>query len=126
MKTFLTAMVIAAMLVVGGIAFNVCIDGISQELTAECDAITGLLTAEEFSSAAERIEALSDYIDRKKIILASVINHESIDDIELCISEIEGYTDCKMSAEALVRCRKLAHLFRHLPANYSITLQNIL
>lgn len=126
MKTFIIAIVIAALLVGGGLVFNFSIDGIADELMAECDKISEQIDTNSFDEALENISKMADYMDDKKIVLASIINHENIDDIELCISELKGYADKKIAVEAHVRCRKLKHLLEHLPANYTVTLQNIL
>ena len=126
MKTFITAMIIAAALVGGGIWFNNSIDAVADELMAECDEIGKLIDEGDFETAAEEISQMIDYVDKKKIVLASIINHENIDDIELCISELEGYTESKITAEARVRCKRLHHLLEHLPANYKVKPQNIL
>ncbi|MBO5060949.1 MAG: DUF4363 family protein [Clostridia bacterium] len=126
MKTFLIAMVIAAVLIGGGAAFNFGIEGISEQMSVSCGRITECVEARDFASAQEHTQELAEYIEEKKIILASVIEHKTIDDIELCLSELAGYTESEMFSDSLVRCRKLEHLIRHLPANYSVTPQNIL
>ncbi len=126
MRTFIIALIIAGVLVGGGLLFNFSIDSLANELMAECDKIYELIDEESFDDATENISKMEEYIDKKKILLASVINHENIDDIELCISELQGYTDKKIAFEAHVRCRKLKHLLEHLPANYMVTLQNVL
>ena len=119
-------MSIALIIVIGGIAFNICINDLSDELIVRCEKITDLLSGSDFSGASEQISEMSEFIDRKKLIFASVLNHESIDEIELCVSELQGYSDNKYLVEALVRCKKLTHLFMHLPANYRVTMHNIL
>ncbi len=126
MRTFIIAVIIAVLLVGGGLIFNFSIDGIADELMAECDKISEQIEKDRFDEASENISKMEEYMDDKKTILASIINHENIDDIELCISELKGYADKKIAIEAHVRCRKLKHLLEHLPANYTITLQNVL
>ena len=126
MKTFITAMVITAALVGGGIWFNYSIDAVADELITECEEITELIDTGDFETAAKGIAEIKEYVDKKKIVLASIINHENIDEIELCISELEGYTESGILAEARVRCKKLQHLLKHLPANYKVKAQNIL
>ena len=126
MRTFIIAVIIAGMLVGGGLVFNFSIDGIADELMTECDKISRQIDEEHFGEASENISKLEEYMDDKKIVLASIINHENIDDIELCISELKGYADREIAAEAHVRCKKLKHLLEHLPANYTVTLENIL
>ncbi|MDD6214078.1 MAG: DUF4363 family protein [Firmicutes bacterium] len=126
MKSFVTAMSIALIIVIGGIAFNICINDLSDELIDTCEKITEHLNDRDFSAASKQILEMSEFIDRKKLIFASVLNHENIDEIELCVSELQGYTDSKYLVEALVRCKKLKHLFEHLPSNYRVTMHNIL
>ena len=126
MKTFIIAVVIAVILVGGGLLFNFSIDGIADELMAECDKISLQIDEDNFDDATESISKIEEYIDKKKIVLASIINHENIDDIELCISELKGYAERKISSEAHVKCNRLRHLLEHLPANYTVTLENIL
>lgn len=126
MKTFILAVIIAALLVGGGMLFNFSIGNLSDKLMADCDKITELIDSGSFEEASKNISEMTDFMDKKKIILASIINHENIDDIELCISELQGYADKNIGIEAHVKCRKLKHLLEHLPANYKVTLQNVL
>lgn len=126
MKSFITSAVIAVLLVTGGILFNICINNLSEQLMEISEEITAYINEDDFKTASEKVTELSEFVDKKKIILASVINHESIDDIELCLSELQSYSDNQVRIESLVRCKKLKHLFYHLPSNYSISPQNIL
>lgn len=126
MKSFWMALVIAGLLIGGGILFNMNIDNVTEELADKEKKITSLIKEESFDDAKKEIGDLKKYIDDKMIVLASVVDHKNIDEIELCIAEMEGYTMEKVRSEALTKCKKLEHLINHLPVNYSITLQNIL
>lgn len=126
MKSFITAMAIAVIIVGGGIVYNICIDRISEDFRERCEKITEEIQNGNYREAVRDAGDLSEYMDKKKTLLASIINHENIDDIEMCITELKEYAQNAEAAEAMVRCRKLEHLFEHLPANYSIKPQNIL
>lgn len=126
MKSFWAAVVIAVLLIGGGILFNQNIDHVTQELADKEGKITSLIEKRDFKSAEKEIQEIKKYIDEKMIVLASVVDHKNIDDIELCVAEIEGYAKEKKKADALTRCKKLEHLINHLPINYRVTLQNIL
>ena len=126
MKSFICAVIIAALMICGGIAFNINIRSISDSLTAECDEINTAAADGDFDAALEKILELSDEVKRRKTTLASVINHENIDEIEVCISELTGYAENGNKAETAVHCLRLKHLLEHLPENYSVTAQNIL
>lgn len=126
MKSFWAAVVIAVLLIGGGILFNKNIDKVTEEMSDKEEKITQLIEKESFDGAEKEIDGLKKYIDDKMIVLASVVDHKNIDEIELCVAEIEGYTKEKSRIEALSKCKKLEHLISHLPINYSVTLQNIL
>ena len=117
---------IAVLLIGGGVLFNMHIDNVTDEMEDMEEKITELIEKGNFSGAVKETEALRKYIDDKMIVLASVVDHKNIDDIELCVAEIEGYIKEKSRTEALSKCKRLEHLISHLPINYSVTLQNIL
>lgn len=126
MKSFWAAVVIAALLIGGGVLFNRHIDGVTKEMSEKEEKITELIEKESYDDANKEIDGLKKYIDDKMIVLASVVDHKNIDEIELCVAEIEGFAKEKSRVEALAKCKKLEHLISHLPINYSVTLQNIL
>ena len=126
MKSFWAAVVIAVFLIGGGILFNKNIDNVTREMLDKEEKITKLIENKSFDEAKDEIDELSSYIDEKMIVLASVADHKNIDEIELCVAEIEGYAKEEDRAEAMSKCKKLEHLINHLPVNYKVTLQNIL
>lgn len=126
MKSFISAMVIAAFLVCGGISFNIGIDRVSGNFISACDEISAAADAGDFDTALTEISDLSDSISRRKTFLLSTINHEVIDEIEVCVSELYGYAQNSNKTETEVRCLRLKHLLKHLPENYSVNAQNIL
>lgn len=126
MKSFFASLVIGAMIICGGILFNICINRVSEEFSEKCGSIALQIEKGDFAKAELMANDLSTSMDKKKILLASIINHESIDDIEMCITELCGYAEYGNGTEAMLRCRKLEHLFEHLPSNYGIKSQNIL
>lgn len=119
-------MIIAALMTCGGIAFNIGIRSISDSFTAGCDKINAAAANGDFDAALEEISGLSDAVKKRKTVLAAVINHENIDEIEVCISELSGYVENGDRTETAVHCLRLRHLLEHLPENYSVTAQNIL
>lgn len=126
MKSFIAAVVIGVLLIGGGIMFNKNIDLVTREMSGKEERITAMIEKNNFQGAEKEIDSLSRYVDEKMIVLASVIDHTFIDDIELCMAEIKGYVGQKDKSAAVARCKKLEHLIGHLPINYKVTLQNIL
>lgn len=126
MRSFVVAMTIAGILIVGGVFFNISLNKLSGELFEASSQIEEYINNGDFEKASESISELSEYVDKKKPILASIISHDNIDDIEVCISELWGYTDNSSLVDSIAQCRKLEHLFEHLPSNYGLKAENIL
>ena len=126
MKTFWVAVIIGVLLVGGGVMFNRNIDSVTREMSEKEKKITALLGEKDFAGAERELDELSKYIDEKMIVLASVVDHKNVDDIEMCVAEIKGYTLEQDKSSAIARGKKLEHLIGHLPINYKVTLQNIL
>lgn len=126
MKSVWIASAIGIVLLFGGIFFNMKIDGVTKKMQEKEERISVFLEEKNFVMAQKEADELTGYIDNKMIVLASVIDHKLIDDIELCVAEIKGYSKEEYENEALVKCKKLEHLISHLPINYRVNLQNIL
>ena len=126
MKSFVTALVITAAIVAGSLFYSMHIDDLSQEMEKSNQEIMELLHAGDFEQAEERVQALSDFVDEKKIALATTMDHSELDRIEMNLSELRGYVEGGMKTDALARCEVLDVLFRHLPKNYKLKLENIL
>lgn len=126
MRSFVVAMLIFAFLIAGGVAFNFCLDETSEKLTEGCETIREQVEKENFANAYKKAEELSEYIDRQKPLMSSILDHGNIDEIEREISELLGYTENGDTVNSIVSLKELEHMFKHLPENYALTLQNIL
>lgn len=126
MKSLIISIIIAAGIVGGSLAYSEYIDGLSEQLCAYGDDIKELLADEDFPKAAEELSSLSDFIESKKLSLASTTDHNNIDNIERNIAELKAYTAGGQKYDALAKCELLNALFEHLPKNYTVNLENIL
>lgn len=126
MKSFIIAMSIFAVLVISGIVFNFCLNGTSENLLKSCEEISDDIKKEQMKEAYDKSKELSEYIDGKKPLLSSILDHSNIDEIEKQISELMGFTEQNDVTDAVVSVKKLKHMFEHLPENYGVKFQNIL
>lgn len=123
MKTFFFAAGIGIVLIVGGFVFDSFIGDFSEEMLAGCKALEDRISED---NASAEVDGIEKFLEKKKTLLASIINHENIDEIETCITEIKGYIKSGDSKEAMVRCEKLKLLVARLPMEYGLSVQNIL
>lgn len=126
MKSFITAMIIFFLLIFFGIAFNNCLNDVSENLIENAEKISGFIEDGKFDQAGDGAEKLSRYIDEKKPLLSSILDHGNIDEIEKEISGLLAYSEQTDKINAAASVKKLKHMFEHLPENYVLELQNIL
>ena len=126
MKSFFVAMAILALLIASGIAFDHCLNDTTSTLLASCEKIDKDIRDGNFKAAFEEAGGLSEYIDNKKPLLSSILDHSAIDEIEKEISTLLGYTEKTDSVNSVVGIKNLKHMLKHLPENYTLKLQNIL
>ena len=123
MKIFFVATILGALLVCGGIFFDKCIEDFSEEMLDMCQRVEAEIGSEE---AMQMEKELQGYLEERHLLLASIINHDHIDEIEVCITELTGYLAKRDWKEARVKCEKLKLLLERLPKEYGVSLENIL
>ena len=123
MKIFFVATIVGALLVCGGVFFDRCIEDFSEEMLEMCQRLEDEMGT---GKAVEREVELRNYLEKQHLLLASIINHDHIDEIEVCITEIKGYLAKEDWEEARVKCEKLKLLLERLPKEYGASLENIL
>lgn len=126
MKSFIIAMSILTALIISGIAFDCCLNNTSTTLLEYCDEISDSIGDTKFETAHRKTEELEKYIDGKKPLLSSILDHSAIDEIEKEISTLSGYTEKGDEVNSVVSIKNLKHQLKHLPQNYALRLQNIL
>lgn len=123
MKTFFFSAAIGIALIVGGMLFDRCIEDFSADMLKGCEVLEERIKSGDAKGTADDVES---FLNSKKTFLASIINHENLDEIETCITELKGYIASNDIDEASVRCEKLKLLIERLPMEYGLSLQNIL
>lgn len=126
MKSFFIAISIFAILLIGGFVFNYCLDNTSEKFLGTFEQISAQVEEGDFEGANKHAQELSEYVDNKKPLMSSILDHGNIDEIEKEISGLLGYTENEDKANSEVCLKKLEHMFKHLPENYKLRLQNIL
>lgn len=126
MKSFITSLIIAAVVIGSSLFYVHHISGISEEMIEENEKVIQSLETEDFDGALKGLNKLTERMDDKRTILAATGNHEELDKIEIYMLEARQYSEENCREDALARCRVLEMLFEHLPKNYRIRLENIL
>ena len=126
MKSFITAIVLAISILVGGISYRIYLDDITKELIIRAEKITQSVLSEDYEIAQTGISALEDFIEEKRIALASTLDHSILDKIETNLAELKAYAACHQQFDSLAKCEPLNLQFKHLPKNYKVRPENIL
>lgn len=126
MKSFVISIFTLTLIIGGSVLYSSYIESISEEMLGCGEEIKGLIAEENFSEAYEKISELSEFIERKKPVLASTTDHTDTDEAEKTIAELKAYTAEKQKSAALAKCELMCVLFEHFPKNYALRLENIL
>lgn len=126
MKSFVVSIIIAAVVISGSLFSTHQIEKVSETLSAENSEITEFLKNEDFEKALRLTEDMEDYVNKKKLSLAIIMDHSDLDKIELSIAELKGYVEGNIRTDALAKCSMLDVLLRHMPKNYNLKIENIL
>ncbi len=126
MKSFFTAIVIAAVIIVGSVFYTRELNEISENMMEHNNQIMNMIHNDDFESAVGQVQELTKYVEEKKISLSMIIDHSTLDKIESNLSELAGYVEGYAKTDALAKSRVLDILFEYLPKNYKLRLENIL
>lgn len=126
MKSFAVAIVIAVFVVAGSLFYTHQIETVSDSLVSENLRVTQLLEEENYDEALECAEKMAEYVDRKKLSLAIIMDHGDLDKIELSVAELSGYIKGRVQTDSLAKCGMLNVMLRHMPKNYKLKIENIL
>ena len=126
MKSLIAAFLIAAAMIGGGVVYTQKLDEISKEALSYSQLIAQSLQQDDFSAAMTGVEALEQYVEEKKILMSMILDHTTLDKIESNLAELSGFVEGRMKTDAQAKGNVLEILFKHLPKNYKIRLENIL
>ncbi len=126
MKSFITSLVIAAILITGGIIYTKQLSKKSDNLLQIIDDIEICINNDDFKTAAEHIEKLSNEISDFEPFFLATGDHAEIDNIEINLSELKSLTEGELKSQALGKVYVIKFLFEHLPQNTFLSFENIL
>ena len=126
MKSIIISIVIASVVITGGIFYTNSLDAISGEMTSRINAVKEHINNEDFENATKSAERLHDFFRKKRFFLAGTVDHSLIVKIEENYAEMQLYTREEQRYDALAKCDALLYYFEYLPSNYSLKAENIL
>lgn len=126
MKSFAASLMLAAVIILASIGYTIYLDNVCEEMTILNERIEESVISEDFDKASDALDGLSEFMDSKKLALAATIDHTVIDNIERNMAELDAYISECQRYDAAAKCSVLKTLFKHLPKNYGLKLENIL
>lgn len=126
MKSFLTALVIAALLLAASEVYMVKLNKATEELSGINNNIMAAINADDYNTARSEIERFSKRLEQKHMFFAAMGNHAEMDNIEMSLSELKSYSEGEQKFDALAKSYTLAYLLGHLPENMKLRIENIL
>ncbi len=126
MKSFIFAIFMAIIITAGCLFYTNRLNNLSTELDDQCITILNSIKEEDFEKAWENTQYLEEFLEEKKVILASFIDHNELDKVETNLEQMKVYIAEEKRSDALANCKSLSALFLHFPKNYKVKIENIL
>ncbi len=126
MKSFITAIIIAAILFSGSIIYTKKLYSESQKLLDITHQIYDSLNNDDYIGAKDSIDELHDMVSDFESFFLATGNHIEIDNIKMNLSELRSFAEGGMKSDALAKTYVLQFLLEHLPESMRLSIENIL
>lgn len=126
MKSFVTAIIIAVILISGSLFYSKHLEKESLALLNLNGNITDAINSDDYLSAEAYINEFSDNIDSFEEFFLATGNHAEIDSIKTNLAELRSFAKGGMKEDALAKTYVLDFLLSHLPENMRLKIGNIL
>jgi len=125
-KTFITALLVLAVLVIGVGTYSVYLKNTTLELSEALEGILDSLEIEDWKECEEKNRALLEKWQKSEATLAMFTDHEDIDKVKLSFGDLNESILEKDKTQALISLSQARILLERLKKNESISLENIL
>lgn len=125
MKSLIISLLIGAAIIWGSAAYTSGLENVSEQLVSDCEKIRGLIDDGDFEGAFACTGEMSFYLEKKRAVMDATGKHDEIDEIEMNLAELSAYTAGGSKSDALAKCASLEFLFKHLPKDFRLRIENI-
>lgn len=126
MKSFVTALILALVIVVLGVMHTSKIEKLSDELLKANEKISAAVDSDDFKEADLQIEKIRRIVEENRMMLTLSMDHNEVDKIEMNVAQLEAYVEEEKREDALSFLNVLETLFIRLPKNYRLKIENVL
>lgn len=126
MKSFVSSIILLAILIVSSIIHSYTIDKITANLISQNNAVTENIYNENYADALVYIDEFDSYINSKCTILSATLDHSILNKIDEYTSELKGYISEASKSDAIAISSALSTFIENIPKNYKLKIDNIL
>lgn len=126
MKSFIVAIVVAALLVGGSVGYSIYIDRVTKEINDGTKKVEDAVRADDFVRAKEELSDVEGIIEKESTLLGSIVEHKEMFEIKRNIYEIGVFLESKNKEESLSRLKAIYTVSEQLSGNTALKISNIL
>lgn len=126
MKGFIISMVILAVMISGGIASDVFLSNVYDNVNSFSEQIKSAALEENYEQMQQIYDEMYDYWERKEELLTVIIDHAHICNIDISMSEIKAGIEKKESIEVLLASSRVKTTVEVISLNEHFNIKNIL
>lgn len=126
MRSFIAALLVAAMLAGGAIGYGIYIERTADTLHGYTDRISGEIDAQNFVAAREITMELAEEITDRKEILGAICDHKDIYDMQRLLAELICFLEEEELPDSRAHCAAVSMMIEKLSGNTAPALFNVL
>lgn len=126
MRSIIVTIVIIVLIIAISIFSSYTLNNITDKMIQKNQQIELALKSHDSDEAIRLSQELSEYAAQKRSLLSTTIEHNSISNIDVYISEMRQYILSGCEYDALAKSAAVDKLLQELPRNYKLKAENIL
>ncbi len=104
MKSFIVAIVIAALLVAGSIWHRIYVGETTEEIITTTEQVVSAMESMDFRAASDYTDKLEEVIVREERMLGVICDHKDYYEIKRAVGELAAYIEKEDVGESLAHC----------------------
>lgn len=104
MKSFIVAIVVAALLAAGSVWHRIYVGDTTEEIIMNAEQVAAAMAEQDFQAARDYVDTLREKIVKEENMLGVICDHKDYYEIKRAIGELEAFVEKEDVGESLAHC----------------------
>ncbi|NLY44162.1 MAG: DUF4363 family protein [Clostridiaceae bacterium] len=125
MRAFKISIVLLIIIIISAIVYIKSLEKVSDEFIQQITQLEDMVKSERWDEAKKQLEDIEDLWIKKEKWMATLIDHEEIDNIKMTLAKLGEYVYFRETADFMAESATLKILIKHIPEKERISTANL-